>query len=107
MGGHHVVRSYTIGEGELRALPPRLTPLSPASRPQMWLDGEESLEYEGELRCAPNVTVGGFSAGKLVVSDFIVLAASPAHELAAEFEELSHAHTVRIVTDTCRDIPAQ
>ncbi|KAI0315894.1 hypothetical protein OF83DRAFT_1084650 [Amylostereum chailletii] len=100
-GGHRSVRSHTIGEGVLCPLPPSAVGgVPPLHRPG---DGIDSVEYEGELQCTPDVSVGGFSAGKLLVTDFIVLSLVPAQPLSAEFVDLNHSHSVRIVTDSCRD----
>lgn len=59
--GYSLQRSFKIGEATLRSLPPDA---DLADRPY---DGSASLEYEGELRCAENVTVGSFAMGQLSV----------------------------------------
>lgn len=59
--GFSIQRSFTIGQATLRSLPPDA---ELADHPY---DGFASLEYEGELRCAENETVGSFAMGQLSV----------------------------------------
>ena len=51
-------RSYTIGKGSLRDVPPVYEP-----------EGEETtVDYEGEIQIHPTVSVGGFDMGKLSIA---------------------------------------
>lgn len=47
---------FVLGEGSLTPVPP-----SPA------VADEENINWEGELKCEENITVGGFNAGALIV----------------------------------------
>ncbi|KDQ62637.1 hypothetical protein JAAARDRAFT_189931 [Jaapia argillacea MUCL 33604] len=82
-----------IGEGELRPLPPEESAQSPCHL------ADESLDWEGEVKCDESVTIGGFKIGPLVVEDFIVLSLVPPYPQASPLVELQHAHPIHIVTD--------
>jgi hypothetical protein len=53
-------RNCELGDGKLRALPP-------AAANATTKNDEEVLDWEGEVRCREDITVGGFNIGKLVV----------------------------------------
>ncbi|VDB95739.1 unnamed protein product [Peniophora sp. CBMAI 1063] len=95
--GQRVARSYIIGEGVLREVPPGAAPVNVAAE-----EGCEAVDYEGEVRCAPEVTVGGFSTARLTVSDFLMFSIVPAGASVDSFAELSKAHPIRIVTESYR-----
>ncbi|KAJ7108749.1 hypothetical protein C8R44DRAFT_296627 [Mycena epipterygia] len=62
-------RSIVLGEGTLRPLPP---PFHEGAS----LDAQ-TLNWEGEVRCADSATVGSFNAGLVAVKDYIVAEISP------------------------------
>lgn len=95
--GQRLARSYIIGEGTLRPVPPGSTPVRVGVA-----EGDEAVDYEGEVRCAPDVTVGGFAAAGLMVSDFLTLSVIPAGASVASFAEVSKSHPIRIVTESYR-----
>lgn len=60
-----ITRTFTIGEATVRA-----SSCDTSSRANVLKrpdDGKETLDYEGEIKCCDRATVGGFSAGRLVV----------------------------------------
>lgn len=66
-----ITRTFTIGEATVRTLPSDTSRGSNVlKRPE---DGKETLDFQGEIKCADGMTVGGFSAGRLVVK------VSPSH----------------------------
>jgi hypothetical protein len=61
VNGQRITRTYNIAEGELRPIPPGSGVLGePVSE-------DEAVDYEGEIKCDPSVTVGGFNVGRLGV----------------------------------------
>lgn len=64
--GIHSIRKSTIGEGTLRSLPPG-APMAPLLRSQPLDVGLSTLDYEGEVRVNPDVTVGQFVLNRLQV----------------------------------------
>ena len=60
------------------------------------------MDYEGEIRCVPEVTVGGFATSRLTVADFMMLSVAPAGASIDLFAEVSKAHPIRIVTESYR-----
>jgi len=65
---------------------------------------EETLEWEGRVRCGDAVDRGGFSAGVLSVKDYITLALTPPEPLSSSFMELQQDVSIRLVTDSWEDI---
>ncbi|CAL1712387.1 unnamed protein product [Somion occarium] len=61
---------------------------------------EQALDWEGELKCNGDVTVGGFNSGPLVLKDFIMIELKPASPETSPLLEHQHPHPVRLVTDT-------
>ena len=61
--GQKAWRDRNLGEGKLWPLPPGA---SSVNSPH-WDSQEASLDWEGEVRCRENITIGGFNAGKAVV----------------------------------------
>lgn len=51
-------RSYAIGKGTLRDVPPVYQPYQ----------DESTVDYEGEIQIEPTVVVGGFDVGKLSIA---------------------------------------
>jgi len=87
-------RNCELGDGKLRALPPVAAGLTKAG-------DDQSLDWEGELRCKEDITVGGFNiGGKLMVKDFIVLATKPPRPETSPLLEFQYAHPIRLVTDS-------
>ena len=64
--GQQLTRRFPIGEGKVRSLPPSASPPS-MLRSQPLSHGLSSLDYEGEVRANPDITVGQFTMSKLQV----------------------------------------
>jgi hypothetical protein len=62
INGKRVSRTIALGEGTLRTLTPNLSLSSALSD-----DVLESLDWEGEVKCNKDVTIGGFSLDWLIV----------------------------------------
>ncbi|KAA1469682.1 hypothetical protein DENSPDRAFT_835337 [Dentipellis sp. KUC8613] len=103
VNGQRVTRSCPIGEGTLRSLPPDAAASSSVLRTPE--GGCGSLEWEGEVKCRPDVNVGGFNVGKLVVRDFIALHLVPPLPASSPLMEHKHQHCIRMVTDSFLDNP--
>lgn len=95
--GQRAWRNIVLGEGKLWPTQPPESLLDPT------VDADLSLDWEGEVRCNADVNVGGFSAGALVVKDFIVLELKPPVPETSPLIEMQHAHPIRLVTDTFVD----
>jgi hypothetical protein len=59
--GSKASRNTIIAEGRLREIPPALNHAAHASQDAVHLD------WEGEVRCGHDISVGGFSASNVVV----------------------------------------
>jgi hypothetical protein len=57
--GRKTSRNTVIAEGQLREIPP--------AHPSTESEDEVHLDWEGELRCGHDITVGGFAANNIVV----------------------------------------
>ncbi len=64
--GNQSTRRFSIGEGELRCLPPSVL-LPSILRSQPLEHGLSTLDYEGEVHANPDVTVGQFGMSRLQV----------------------------------------
>lgn len=58
IGGVSACRSYVIGKGTIRDIPPVYQPDG----------GNTMVDYEGEIEIEPTVAVGGFDVGKLSIA---------------------------------------
>ncbi|TFK75519.1 hypothetical protein BDN72DRAFT_441920 [Pluteus cervinus] len=130
--GARAWKNLTIGEGTVLPLPPpinwlesdlkvdpsRSTNVGP---PPVFdgtsLDREESLDWGGEIQVIPedtgssssassNKPVGSFSAGGVVVRDFIVVSAVPPKSRRT-WQELRLPVSIRLVSDSYIDIPPE
>ncbi|VDB91835.1 unnamed protein product [Peniophora sp. CBMAI 1063] len=90
-GGTDIARSYVIGTGSMRSVPPGYVP------PDVTAD-LLTVDYEGEIQLASGVTVGGFDVGRVRVSDFIVLSVQPSGRAADQFSSMIHTLSIRVVT---------
>ncbi|KZV73663.1 hypothetical protein PENSPDRAFT_749899 [Peniophora sp. CONT] len=81
-------RSYIIGKGTLRDVPPA------------YQHGQEecTVDYEGEIQIDPTVSVGGFDIVKLSIADFFIFSVKAPDPHNNAFDELTHSHAIRIVT---------
>ncbi|KAJ6611447.1 hypothetical protein B0H10DRAFT_368594 [Mycena sp. CBHHK59/15] len=60
----------------------------------------EDLDWRAEVKCNPDVTVGGFSVIGLVVKDFIVLELAPPNPISSPLMTVQHAVPIRLVTES-------
>ncbi len=104
-------RNVGIGEGSLRPVPPLASEIQPG--PEI----EKHMDWEGELRCQPDVEVGGFFAAGASVKvrhpsrlefwsefpfqDFIIASLYP--PVMSDFPHSRNGIRVRIVTDPWTD----
>ncbi|KAJ7760828.1 hypothetical protein DFH07DRAFT_918471 [Mycena maculata] len=86
----------TLARATLRSAPPG--PGAAAQSPH-----SASLDWTGALRVDPDVAVGSFDAGVVVVQDFVVLDVLPPAGAKAQFPRLRHSHPIRLVTDSAPD----
>ncbi|PSR78170.1 hypothetical protein PHLCEN_2v7502 [Hermanssonia centrifuga] len=95
VNGQRAWRNNVIGEGELWPLQhPSLD-----SEDCMHEDEQSALDWEGEVKCDEDVSIGGFVAGRIMVKDFIVIQLSPPNPKTSPLLEHQHTHPIRLVTD--------
>ncbi|KAF9013315.1 hypothetical protein BDQ17DRAFT_1231603 [Cyathus striatus] len=92
-------KNKVIGEGYLYPLPPSMP--SCYSMPNVTC--EDHLDWEGEIKCDPDVEVGGFHTNNLHVKDFIMLTLTPPH--ASPLLETQINIPIRFVTESWTDTP--
>ncbi|KAG7451594.1 uncharacterized protein BT62DRAFT_991108 [Guyanagaster necrorhizus] len=98
------IRSYQTmktGEGKIRSVPPY-----PRGCRNPCSDGtsqDDHLDWEGEVKCKSNVTVGGFSAAGVSVKDYIVISLKPPSE--SPFLSAEGCIPILLVTDTWANVP--
>ncbi|KAF5380718.1 hypothetical protein D9757_007056 [Collybiopsis confluens] len=94
--GQKGCKNVTLAEGTLSPRPPPIT-LPPAGR-------EDSLDWEGVLRCDPydssSYGISGFIAGDLTVKDFMVLSISPPNPLKSDLLPAQVSVTIKLVTES-------
>ncbi|KAI0314403.1 hypothetical protein OF83DRAFT_1063871 [Amylostereum chailletii] len=100
--GYKLAHSYSIGGGVLRDLPPRAPGSASVLLPSG--EGEDVLDYEGEIKFSPEVTVGGFSSEQISITDFLVISLVPQRPVTAEIQPFYLSHPVKIVTDPYADV---
>ncbi|KAG2101079.1 uncharacterized protein F5147DRAFT_318831 [Suillus discolor] len=66
-------------------------------------EGIDCLDWDGELRCTEDVTVGSFATNPLSVKDFIVLSLEPLQPLKCPLLASKYFHPIRLVTDPWSD----
>ncbi|KAJ7446201.1 hypothetical protein B0H11DRAFT_1746030 [Mycena galericulata] len=96
INGRQSWRNITVGEGNLRPIPP-------TASDSMHSD-EVSVDWEGEVRCKNDVTCASFNISHLVVKDFIIFAMTPANVRSSPLLPIQHAHPIRLVTDGWTDL---
>ncbi|KAN0123524.1 hypothetical protein V8E52_002856 [Russula decolorans] len=104
--GNQSTRKFSIGEGDLRSLPPSATP-PPILRSQPLGHGLSTLDYEGEVRPNSDITVGQFGMSRLQVRDFVTMVLSPPNPYTSPLNLLQHSHPIRLVTDPFMDVLSQ
>jgi len=100
--GQLATRQFSIGEGQLRSLPPGASLPSPL-RSQPLDDGLSTLDYEGEVRSNSDVTVGHFGMARLQIRDFITMYLAPPNQFTSPLHVHQHSHPIRLVTDPFPD----
>jgi len=96
-----------LGEGTIWPIPPDLTSCGATSTclPSQ-CRREGNIDWDGEVRCRSDVTIGGFNTANVQVKDFIVLTISPP-TLTSLLLPLKLVVPVRLVTDSCSDVITQ
>ncbi|KAJ7031039.1 hypothetical protein C8F04DRAFT_1041989 [Mycena alexandri] len=89
-------RMQRIGAGTFPPMPPavvqeRCTCQEPCA---------QTLDWDGEISVDKAVRVGGFSAGGLIVRDFITLEIVPPNATASPLKTVQHTIPIRLVTET-------
>lgn len=92
--------NITLGEGTIWPIPPDLSSCSATCRPSQCR--ESNIDWEGEVRCRSDVTVGGFNAANVQVKDFIVVSISPPTLTSSLLEHQVNV-PVKLVTDSFSD----
>ncbi|KAF5316906.1 hypothetical protein D9611_003884 [Ephemerocybe angulata] len=93
--GHKRVRTLTIGTSKLNPMPPALA--------EVHSTNEICVDWQGEVKCMEDITCGGFSAGGLLVKDFIVLDLIPITVRESFLLPIQLSQPIRLVTDTWTD----
>jgi len=100
VGGQKGYKNITLGEGTLSPRPP---PIVTSSIPTFEGQSEEdSLDWEGEVRCDEDVTRGtpGFITRDLMVKDFLVLSVSPPDPTKSNLMSTQVTVPIRLVTES-------
>jgi len=89
----NISRNTVMAEGKLCEIPP-----SSLCEPQ----GDIHLDWEGEVRCSSDTSVGSFNAGSITVKDFILLDIKPSKHGSdvSPFLPLQVLVPIRLVTDS-------
>ncbi|KAJ7789879.1 hypothetical protein B0H14DRAFT_231721 [Mycena olivaceomarginata] len=96
LNGRHMTRSIVLGDAKMTPRPPGAAAVFDAY--------EASLDWDGEVRCNVDATVGTFDAGCVRVQDFIVLELKPlCAATCSEFVTLRHSHPIKLVTESWDD----
>ncbi|KAJ7758108.1 hypothetical protein DFH07DRAFT_1024893 [Mycena maculata] len=90
-------RLQRIGEGHVWALPPTVNFDCDYQPGGSCL---QTLDWDGEVKCYPDITVGGFQASGLTVKDFITLELVPPNPASSSLLTVQHAIPIRLVTET-------
>lgn len=92
-----VVKNSTVGEGVVHPLPPSLY------RDRCLGTMEETLDWEGFVKCNDDVKVGSFSTGLIQVQHFLSLSLTPLDVRRSPFQVLNIHVPVKLVTDSYED----
>ncbi|KAI0069720.1 hypothetical protein K474DRAFT_1748055 [Panus rudis PR-1116 ss-1] len=95
VNGQKAWRNVVLGEGKMCPVENQYH-----ASPDAEQRGELALDWEGELRCESDATVGGFNIGALVVKDFIMVELKPASAETSSLLEHQNPIPIRLVTDT-------
>ncbi|KAJ7078659.1 hypothetical protein C8R44DRAFT_754824 [Mycena epipterygia] len=96
-------RVMRVGEGRFRPLPPGpVVNFNCDCQPTCDPAGScmQTLDWDGEVKCDPDVTAGGFQAAGLTVKDFITLELIPPKRATSPLLTIQHAIPIRLVTET-------
>ncbi|KAJ7133425.1 hypothetical protein C8R44DRAFT_663992 [Mycena epipterygia] len=99
--GKTTCRVMRIGEGRFRPLPPIVNFDCDCRRRCEPVEScVQNLDWDGQIKCNPDVTVGGFQAAGLTVKDFISLELIPPTPMSSPLLTVQHAIPIRFVTET-------
>ncbi|KAJ3509157.1 hypothetical protein NLJ89_g5366 [Agrocybe chaxingu] len=100
MKGTSAWRNMILGEGTLAPIPPDLSSCCSLTRQCR----EGHVDWEGEVSCRDDITVGSFSAANVHVKDFIALSLTPPDRRSSPLLDLQLTIPIRLVTDSWADI---
>ncbi|KAJ7133424.1 hypothetical protein C8R44DRAFT_698048 [Mycena epipterygia] len=99
--GRTTSRDMRIGEGRFRPLPAVVNLNCNCQRPCNPTEScVQTVDWDGQVKCNPDVTVGGFQAAGLTVKDFITLELIPSTPIPSPLPTMQHAIPIRFVTET-------
>ncbi|TFL01425.1 hypothetical protein BDV98DRAFT_568080 [Pterulicium gracile] len=93
-------RNIEHAHGDVRALPP---PMTCGNEGEGCGCDTVFLDWEGEVRSADEVSVGGFNSGALIVRDFLQLEIAPAHQKSSKILPSLKRQVIKLVTDPFED----
>jgi len=94
-----------LGEGTIWPIPPDISSCGATCRSS--LCGESNIDWDGEVCCRSDVTVGGFNVANVQVKDFIILTISPPTPTSPLKMDQKLVVPVRLVTDSFSDTVTQ
>ncbi|CAA7262973.1 unnamed protein product [Cyclocybe aegerita] len=100
MKGTSAWRNIVLGEGTLAPIPPDLSSCCSLTRQCR----EGHVDWEGEVSCRDDITVGGFNAANVHVKDFIALSLTPPDRRSSPLLDLQVTIPIRLVTDSWTDV---
>ncbi|KAJ7461250.1 hypothetical protein FB451DRAFT_1269357 [Mycena latifolia] len=96
LNGRRAVRNMVIGHAKLASRPPGAV-----------TDAREaSLDWDGELRCKADTTVGMFDTGCFRIQDFMLVEIRSPNAQTSQFPTLRVSHPIKLVTDSWLDTSA-
>ncbi|KAJ6584092.1 hypothetical protein DFH09DRAFT_1144256 [Mycena vulgaris] len=94
-------RVMRIGEGHFRPLPPIVNFDCNCQTVCIPHDScVQSLDWDGEVKCNPNITIGGFQAAGLSVKDYITFEVIALKPSSSPLLTVQHGVPIRFVTET-------
>lgn len=93
--GQKAWKNIELGEGTLSPRPPPI--IAPSGATQL---GEDSLDWEGEVRCEEGLSLPGFITGDLMIKDFIVLSISPPDPTKSDLLSTQVPVGIKLVTES-------
>ncbi|KAF4617120.1 hypothetical protein D9613_005967 [Agrocybe pediades] len=92
-------KNSIIAEGTIWPIPPDLSTCCSSTSECK----EGHVDWEGELRCQSDISVGGFEAANVHVKDFITLTLTPPNPQTSPLLQLQITVPIRLVTESWGD----